>query len=163
MDAQGIIYYYDIKEIDDILHVDILYLTLDNTEIEMMVVNKEIITTKCTGNYDLCKNFNVFSFNEFKIHMKKYLNYKLKGSSTKNIKGLTLLYIESYIRWSVIINDLEKKGKILTKPSKSLMCLDPRQFWISSKNEDTAMDVDCLGLKLHEDINNEILELWATL
>jgi len=70
---------------------------------------------------------------------------------------------EEIIDWSETISYLETYDVVKTKESKNLLALDPRKFWLSTEDEDTAIDVDCLGTKIFQQENKNIADLYHRL
>lgn len=90
-------------------------------------------------------------------------NFVIGGISDKKIIDLQCIYTKENVNWSKTIDDLVEKGLVHTKPTKSMLASDQRKFWFSTEKEETAIDVDCLGMSLHREITDRVKVLWSSL
>jgi hypothetical protein len=75
---------------------------------------------------------------------------------------LFLHHKKEILDWSKTITDLSTIGVVKTSPSKNIMSSDGRKFWFENQPEETAIDVDCLGILLHFDLTNKVQSSWRT-
>lgn len=62
-----------------------------------------------------------------------------------------------------IISELEKKKLVVTKPTTTVLCSDPRKFTVvtgESISSPVFYDVDCLGTSLYTEMSREVEKLY---
>lgn len=100
----------------------------------------------------------------FKELIQKLNNTKVFSfvmTSQKEIERSSPYYKKKEIDWSQTITELEQKGIVKTLETESFMATDPRKFWVSKEDPNTAVDVDCLGMDLNKIISEKVKSLWA--
>jgi hypothetical protein len=75
-------------------------------------------------------------------------------------QGLDLVETRRILDYSKMIDDLERIGKIKTKPSKGYMSIDPRKFWFMGDSQE--YEVDCLGTSLCGYISDRVVDEWSS-